>query len=784
MKNVGKPIPHDSARGHVTGQATYIDDYVPVVGELFVELVGSPSARGQIKGIDTSKASQLPGVVTVLTAEDIVGENRFGIVISEEPVLAENSVHYVGQPVVVIAAESREAAARSRQLVHIEIKEQAPIFSIDEAIVQHQFIGPPRQIRRGDPDVALDSAPHRLSGTFLSGGQDQFYLEGQASIAYPEEDGRVVVHCSTQNPTEIQQVVSEVLGIGQHEVVCICKRMGGAFGGKETQAAIPAVAAAMVAASTGRSARLILNKDDDMCWTGKRHPYQSAYDIGFDEEGRILAAKLDFYSNGGAFADLSTSVLERTMLHAENAYYIPNIEINAQVCRTNYPPNTAFRGFGGPQGMAVIENAMQEIAIQLQMDALDVRRINCYGKTERNITPYGQILRGNLLPDVFDQLERSSDYRGRVQTMAKFNVSSRTHLKGIAMTPVKFGISFTTAFLNQGNALVNVYTDGTVQVSTGATEMGQGVNTKIRQLVADEFGLEVQRVRMMDTSTEKNNNTSASAASATTDLNGAAAVNACRKIKKLMARFAAETFAVAEAGFFPDAESIRFSEGSVFDIRKPDSKTTFSDFTDLAHRSRVDLGARGFYATPGVDFNRETGRGNPFYYFTTGCAVAEVTVDVFTGDLKVDRVDLLMDIGQQINPGIERGQVIGGFVQGMGYVTAEELKYDDAGHLLSHSPTTYKIPNITDIPEVFHVGFVDNHENARNIRSSKAVGEPPLMLALSVWAAVKNALSFASSGAVPDLSIPATNEAILMCLTKLRSDAGADDTDSIVADTV
>ena len=420
---------------------------------------------------------------------------------------------------------------------------------------------------------------------------------------------------------------------------------------------------------------------------------------------------------------------------------------------------------------------MEEIAIKLQVDTLDVRRINVYGKTVRNVTPYGQILRGNHLPQIFDQLEESSDYRRRVDAIAKLNLLSRTRLKGIAMTPVKFGISFTTAFLNQGNALVNVYTDGTVQVSTGATEMGQGVNTKIRQLVADEFGLPIERVRMMDTSTEKNNNTSASAASATTDLNGAAAVDACRKIKKRMTAFAVKMCADTAAEVFVETENVRFQDGFIFDIRKPDEKIPFSHFTSMARRSRVDLGARGFYSTPGVSFNRETGCGSPFYYFTTGCAVTEVTIDRFTGELEVDRVDLLMDIGQSINPGIDRGQVIGGFVQGMGYVTAEELKYDETGQLLSHSPTTYKIPNISDVPKVFNIGFVDNHENARNLRSSKAVGEPPLMLALSVWAAIKNALSFASKGAAPDLSVPASNEEILMCLTKLRSNPTIDNLD-------
>jgi xanthine dehydrogenase large subunit len=626
-------------------------------------------------------------------------------------------------------------------------------------------LGPRRRIARGNVDAELAASPHRLSGTFTSGGQEQFYLESQAAIAYPGEQGQIIVHSSTQNPTEIQAVVAEMLGVGQHEVVCICKRMGGAFGGKETQAAIPAMMAALVAHKTGRPARVIYNKDDDMRVTGKRHAYRSEWEVGFGDDGRIHALRVAYYSNGGASTDLSLAVMERTLLHTDNCYFLPHVELTGQVCFTNLPSNTAFRGFGGPQGMTVIENILESIAEHAGVDAFDVRMRNLYGVGERNITPYGQVFEKNHLPEIFATLAARSQYRKRRDEVARFNAASRTHVRGLAMTGVKFGISFTTSFLNQGNALVNIFTDGTVQVSTGATEMGQGVNVKIRQLVADEFAIDVSHVVLMPTSTEKNNNTSPTAASAGTDLNGAAAVKACRAIKRRLRRFAAARLADAKAGLGASAMHVQFRDGHVYDSRRPEQRITFGELCAAARRDRVDLGARGFYATPGVDFNRETGQGTPFFYYTQGAAVAEVLVDRFTGDLRVPRVDLLIDIGRSINPGVDRGQVIGGFIQGMGWVTTEALIYDAKGDLLSHSPTTYKIPAITDVPEVFNVATFDNNDNVRNVYRSKAVGEPPLMLSIAVWAAAKNALAHVGPTAAAELRLPATGEEMLRCLT-------------------
>ena len=590
-------------------------------------------------------------------------------------------------------------------------------------------------------------------------------------MAWPGEYGEIQVHSSSQNPTEIQEVVAEALGLGFHEVVCVCKRMGGGFGGKETQAVIPAVMAALVAAKTQRPARVAYSKDDDMRSTGKRHPYKIHYKAAFTSEGKITGVKFDIYSNGGAAADLSTAIMERTLFHSENAYFIPNLVFNGTICKTNFPPNTAFRGFGGPQGMANIENVIQEIAIYLKKDALEVRRLNCYSHHERNVTPYGQIVQNHILPEIIDQLAKTSEYRKRMTGVEEFNRQSTTHLRGLALTPMKFGISFTTKFLNQGNALVNVYKDGTVQVSTGGTEMGQGLNTKIRQLVADEFAISYDDVRMMITSTEKNNNTPPTAASAGTDLNGFAAVNACQKIRSNLSAFASRYFASEELGLDHSVEHICFEESSVFDDRTPDKTLSFRELVQLAFMDRVSMGARGFYRTPEINFNRDIEKGEPFFYYTTGAAVSEVLIDRFTGYLKLERSDLLMDIGESINPGIDRGQIIGGFIQGVGWVTNEDLRYSDKGELLSYSPTTYKIPNIQDLPEIFNVDTISNPHHQINIRRSKAVAEPPLMLCLSVWIAVKHALSFVQNGVSPQLNLPATGEEILRRLTELTNDS-------------
>jgi xanthine dehydrogenase large subunit len=768
VPSVGRTIPHDSAEGHVTGSAAYIADLPRRSDEVVVGYVPSPVAAGRLLGVDLAAARAVPGVVDLVTAADIPGAKTWGPILQDEPVLADGEVLYVGQPVVVIAAESRAALDEARRLVRLEIEPAEPILTIERAVELGRFIGPERRIARGDAAAAIAAAAHRLAGVFHNLGQEHLYLEAQAALAHPGEQGQLVVHASTQGPTETQHVVADVLGIGMHQVVCVCKRMGGGFGGKETQGVLPAVMAALIAARTGRAARIVYVREDDMASTGKRHAYRTAWEVGFDDDGRILGYAVEFHSAGGAAADLSTSIMERSMLHADNAYWLEHVDIRGQVCFTNVAPATAFRGFGGPQGMAATESVIAEIAGYLRgrgraISALDVQRRNLYGVGERNVTPYGQTVGENHLPEIVDRLRASCDFDRRLAEVEVANAGDGLVLRGLALAPVKFGISFTAKFLNQGNAIVNVYTDGTVQVSTGGTEMGQGLNTKIRQLVADEFGLPPERVILMPTSTEKNCNTSPTAASAGTDLNGAAAVAACRTIRARIAAWAAARF--AGTGLAESPAHVGFAGGWVYDTRRPAVRMAFAELCAAARRDRVDLGARGFYATPIAGFDAAAGRGEPFFYFTQGAAVAEVRIDRFTGDLTVPRVDLLIDIGRSINPGVDRGQVIGGFVQGMGWVTGECLVYDERGVLLSDSPTTYKIPAASDVPADFRCEFFPNEANVQNVARSKAVGEPPLMHALCVWNAVKHALSCVSPEAARRLCLPATNEEILRALS-------------------
>lgn len=770
MSIVGKDVPHDCAPGHVSGQSIYIDDIPPQKGELVVDFFWSPVAHGRIRSLDLCQARKVDGVVALYTAGDLDGHNNFGPIIADEALLVDELCEFIGHPIVVIAAETRAAARLAKQAIKCDIEALPAVFAIDDAIAKKQFLGMPRLIKRGELEVGFKQAKHVLAGTWYNNGQDHFYLESQAAIAYPGEANQIVVHSSTQHPTEVQEVIAHVLGLQMNQVIVITKRMGGGFGGKESQATHPAVMAALVALKTKRPARIVYGKDDDMQITGKRHPFQNTWKVGFTDDGVITALDVHLYSDGGAFADLSTAVMARAMTHIDNAYYIPHVEIRGTVCKTNYPPNTAFRGFGGPQGMATIENILQEISIYLDKDAYDIRRVNLYGTTDRNVTPYNQLIFHNTLPVIFDELVVSSAYKKRLQAVEAFNKQSKTHLKGIAFTGVKFGISFNTKFLNQASALVNVYLDGTIQVSTGATEMGQGVNTNIRQLVAGEFDLALDEVMVMATSTEKNNNTSATAASSATDLNGSAAVNACQIIKARLKQFAAEYLSAKELDLERAPGSITFEDGFVYDDRRPEHKITWKELVAAAYRNRVSLGERGFYATQGIDWSWESGpeklaSGHPFLYFTTGGAVAEVLIDRFTGDLKVERVDILMDIGRPINPGIARGQLTGAFIQGMGWVTTEELVYREDGWLLSHSPTTYKIPNIQDTPAVFNVKWID-FENPANVqvKGSKAVGEPPLCLGLAVWNAVKHGLSCVSKDAAQSLRLPATNQQIVMAL--------------------
>lgn len=754
----GTTIPLDSAVGHVTGAAQFLADLPRRADELWVGFVPSPLASGRILSIDAMAAGALPGVAAVLTAAELPAARRFGPLVEDEPVLAEEEVLYVGQPVAVIAAESQEILDKARELVRLNLAETPAILSIEDALAQQRFLGPEVRFQQGDAAAELTRAPHVLEGVFHSQGQEHFYLETQAALAVPGEAGQITIHSSTQGPTEIQRVVASVLGLGMHEVVVVARRMGGGFGGKETQGTLPAVLSALVTRVTGRAARMVYRREEDGLSTGKRHPYRADWQIGFDNEGRIRAYRVQFHSDGGATMDLSQSILERSLFHAENAYFLEHADIRGRVCFTNHAPATAFRGFGSPQGVAVIENAMQEVAAYLRslqpgLTSADIQIRNLYRHQDRNVTPYGQLVRPNHLRAIVDRVLTQSDYRQRLTQVERQNRVDPLWLRGLALVPVKFGLSFTARLLNQGNALVLVYTDGTVQVSTGGTEMGQGLHTKIRQLVADVFGIPPARVQVMPTSTEKNNNTSPTAASASTDLNGAAAVSAAETIRTRLLAWAAARWGV-------NAVQLACEDGWIYDRNEPSRRLGFAEACAGARVDRLDLGARGFYATPGIDFDRQTGKGNPFYYYTQGATVAEVRIDRWTGELSVPRVDLLMDVGRSINPGIDRGQVIGGFVQGLGWVTNECLVYDEQGRLLTTGASTYKIPAVSDVPGDFRVEFFPTDDAVTAIAGSKGVGEPPLLHALAVWMAAKHALSCVSPAAARQLRLPATAEEI------------------------
>ncbi|MFT3787989.1 MAG: xanthine dehydrogenase molybdopterin binding subunit [Tepidisphaeraceae bacterium] len=762
---VGQDIPHESACTHATGESVFLDDIAPLAGELVAGIVTAPIARGRMTRLDLDTARKVPGVRAILTAGDIPGHNLFGPAIKDESLIVEDEIVFLGQPVAIIAADSVEAIEAARRSAIVEVAEEKPILTIDEAIAANAFLGQPRNMGRGDVDAGFKQATHTFDGALDIGGQEHFYLESQIAIAIPGERGTMFVQSSTQHPSEVQMMVAEVLGVPFNRVVCECRRMGGGFGGKETQAAQPAMMAAVLAAHTRRPVRFAYTKDDDMRFTGKRHPFKAVYRVGVDDAGRLTALDLQLFSNGGCSTDLSFAVLECAMLHSDNAYHLPAVKIVGRVCKTNLPSNTAFRGFGGPQGVAAIEHILQRVARELKLDALDVRARNLYDNELRNITHYGQVIRNNTLPELFASIRREAEYDRRRDEIERFNAASKTHTRGLAVSAVKFGISFTRRTMNQANALVNLYQDGTAIVSTGATEMGQGVYTRVKQIVADELGIDLEKVVIAATRTDKNNNTSPTAASSGTDLNGAAAVDACRRLRERLSIVAADMLARPNDGLAAEPSRIRFEHDRVFDLRDLSRSIGFADVCCQAFERRVNLGERGFYATPGVDFNRETGRGSPFLYYTNGVACSEVTVDRLTGELRLDRVDLIMDVGMSINPGIDRGQVIGAFVQGMGWCTAEELVYDAKGKLLSYSPTTYKIPNISDIPAAFNVRFLDNPNNVVSLRRSKAVGEPPLMLGLSVWLAAQDALR----GANATLDrLPATHEQLLLAIERSR----------------
>ncbi len=757
---VGRAIPHDSGHLHVSGRAHYTDDIPEPRGLLHMAVGVSQRAHALIESMDLSAVAQSPGVVAVLTAEDIPGKNDYGAVVADDPILAPGLVQYVGQPVFVVAAGSVDQARKAAGLARIGYRELDPILDLDAAVEAGSFVLPSETIRRGDSAAAIEAAPHRLAGRTGVGGQDQFYLEGQIAMALPREDGDFYVYSSTQHPGEVQHAVARALGLASKDVVVECRRMGGAFGGKESQPALIACLAAIVARHTGRPAKLRLDRDADMIITGKRHDYQIDYAAGFDDDGLLRGVDFTFASRCGMSADLSGAVNDRTMFHCDNAYYLENVSILSHRCKTHTVSNTAFRGFGGPQGMFAIENLMDEIACRLGLDPLDVRKRNLYGVGERDLTHYQQKVEDNNLLELIERVEAESEYRARRAAIREENGNHPVFRRGIALTPVKFGISFTATHLNQAGALVHVYTDGSVHLNHGGTEMGQGLNTKVAQVVAEEFSIDIDRIKITAADTSKVPNASATAASAGSDLNGKAAQAAARTIRERLITFAAEHFDVA-----PDRVVFRDNRVSI-----GGEETSFTELVKLAYFARISLSATGFYRTPKIHYDRSTFSGRPFFYYACGAAVSEVIIDTLTGEYRPLRVDILHDCGRSLNPAIDLGQIEGGFIQGMGWLTTEELWWDEAGALKTHAPSTYKIPVCSDLPPDFRVTMLESAGNREDtIHGSKAVGEPPLMLALSVFFAIKDAVAGVGDYRLsPRLAAPATPEAVLRAVTDIR----------------
>ena len=761
----GSPLRHESAHLHVTGEAQYTDDIPLPPNTVHAALGMSAVAHGTLRSVDLSDVMTSPGAIAIATAEDIPGENSCGPILEDDPIFATDRVAYAGQSLFAVGADSYDRARRAAQRAKVQIDALPAILDVRSALAARSFVIPSQTLVHGDPHGQLRRAQHRLRDSVEIGGQDQFYLEGQIAVALPQEDGAILVYSSTQHPTEVQHKVADALGLPAHKVVVQCRRMGGGFGGKESQPALFACAAAVLAVKTGRPVKLRVDRDADMIMTGKRHDFIADYDVGFDRDGRITALVVMLASRCGHSADLSGPVNDRAMFHVDNAYFVEHVEIVSHRCRTHTVSNTAFRGFGGPQGMMVIEAVIDHIARTLDLDPLDVRRANFYGIDRRKVTPYGQTLEDNVIHAIADRLESLSDYRARRAAVARFNTRSPVIKRGIALTPVKFGISFNATIYNQAGALVNVYTDGTILVSHGGTEMGQGLHTKIAQVVAAEFGVPAEWVRVSATDTSKVPNTSATAASSGTDLNGKAAQAAAQTIIARIVGYASGRYGVP-------AEAVRLRDGKVHvgDIVKE-----LAAILEEVHAARISLSATGFYRTPKIHYDRASLTGRPFFYFAYGAAVSEVAIDILTGESRLLRVDIVHDVGTSLNPAIDRGQIEGGFLQGVGWLTSEELWWNEHGVLKTHAPSTYKIPTIRDWPVIANVELLEHAPNPEDtIHRSKAVGEPPLMLAISVFHAIRDAVaSCGGRGALPPLSAPATPEAILRAVNATLAAANA-----------
>ncbi len=760
VTGVGRSVKHDSAPKHVSGEAVYVDDRLEFPNQLHVYARMSERAHARIVSIDTSPCYQIPGVAIAITAKDVPGQLDIGAVMPGDPLLADGKVEFIGQPVIAVAADSLETARKAAMAAIIEYEDLEPVLDVVEALHKKHFVLDSHTHKRGDSATALASAPRRLQGSLHIGGQEHFYLETQVSSVMPTEDGGMIVYTSTQNPTEVQKLVAEVLGVPMNKIVIDMRRMGGGFGGKETQAAGPACLCAVIAHLTGRPTKMRLPRMEDMTMTGKRHPFYVEYDVGFDDDGLLHGIEIDLAGNCGYSPDLSGSIVDRAMFHSDNAYYLGDATINGHRCKTNLASNTAYRGFGGPQGMVAIEEIMDAVARELGKDPLEVRKRNYYGKTERNVTHYYQTVEHNMLEEMTAELEASSDYAKRREDIRAFNARSPILKKGLALTPVKFGISFTASFLNQAGALVHVYTDGSIHLNHGGTEMGQGLNTKVAQVVAEVFQVDIERIQITATNTDKVPNTSPTAASSGADLNGKAAQNAAQTIKQRLVEFAARKWQIFE-------EDVEFKNGQV---RLRDHYISFEELIQQAYFGQVSLSSTGFYRTPKIYYDRSQARGRPFYYFAYGAACSEVIVDTLTGEYRMLRSDILHDVGASLNPAIDIGQVEGGFVQGLGWLTMEELVWNGKGKLMTNGPASYKIPAVADMPLDLRVRLVENRKNPEDtVFHSKAVGEPPFMLGISVWCAIKDAVaSLADYRAQPQIDAPATPERVLWGVEQMR----------------
>ena len=763
MGAVGQPLRHEAAHLHVSGRALYVDDLPLPANTLHAAFGLSPVAHGRLRTLDLAPVLASDGAVAVATAADIAGYNNYGGIVPDDPVFAGPLLNHLGQPMFAVAATSHRAARRAVRQFRADIEPLPAILDIRAALAADSYVIPSQTLRRGEPDRALADAPRRLAGTMVCGGQDHLYLEGQIAIAMPGEDGQLLIHCSTQHPTEVQHVVAEVLARPMQDITVQCRRMGGGFGGKESQPALLAAAASVLAVKTGRPVKLRLDRDADMQITGKRHDFLADYEVGFDDEGRILGLKVMLASRCGHSADLSGPVNDRAMCHVDNAYFLEHVEIVSHRCRTHTVSNTAFRGFGGPQGMLVIEQVIDDIARSLQRDPLTVRRRNYYGLARRNLTPYGMTVTDNVLDTLTDQLEASSGYRARRRAVAAWNAANPVIKRGLALTPVKFGISFNATFYNQAGALLQIYKDGSVVIHHGGTEMGQGLHTKIIQIVADELGLPPAAVRITATDTAKVPNTSATAASSGADLNGKAAQAAARTLRARLIAWACTAFGVS-------ADAVRFGGG---EVAIGEYRLGFAELVQRAYLARVQLSATGYYRTPKIHWDRAAFRGRPFFYFGYGVSVSEVAVDTLSGETRLLRVDVLHDVGQSLNPALDRGQIEGGYLQGYGWLTCEELVFGGDGQLQTHAPSTYKIPTARDWPAEAHIALLQHEPNREDsIHRSKAVGEPPLMLAFSALHAIRDAIAACGDGCrLPQLPAPATPETVLRAIAAIRGEA-------------